>query len=54
MIDPHLPLLDLHRHLDGSIRLETILDLGRQHHLPLPAWDALWAAHAAAWEKYCT
>jgi adenosine deaminase len=32
------PLLDLHRHLDGSIRLETILDLGRQHRIPLPAW----------------
>jgi adenosine deaminase len=39
MIDPSLPLIDLHRHLDGSIRLETIIDLGRQHHLPLPAWD---------------
>lgn len=39
MIDPHLPLIDLHRHLDGSVRLQTILDLGRQHHLPLPAWD---------------
>jgi adenosine deaminase len=39
MIDPSLPLIDLHRHLDGSIRLETILDLGRQHNLPLPAWD---------------
>lgn len=39
MIDPSLPLIDLHRHLDGSVRLETILDLGRQHHLPLPAWD---------------
>jgi adenosine deaminase len=39
MIDPTLPLIDLHRHLDGSIRLETILDLGRQHHLELPAWD---------------
>jgi adenosine deaminase len=38
-IDPTLPLIDLHRHLDGSIRLETILDLGRQHKLPLPAWD---------------
>jgi adenosine deaminase len=33
------PLLDLHRHLDGSVRLETILDLGRQHNLSLPAWD---------------
>jgi adenosine deaminase len=39
MIDPTLPLIDLHRHLDGSVRLETILDLGRQHNLPLPAWD---------------
>jgi adenosine deaminase len=39
MIDPTLPLIDLHRHLDGSVRLETILDVGRQHNLPLPAWD---------------
>ncbi|MEX1111343.1 MAG: adenosine deaminase [Chthoniobacterales bacterium] len=30
------PLIDLHRHLDGSVRLETILDLGRRHHIPLP------------------
>ena len=39
MIAPHLPLIDLHRHLDGSLRLESILELGRQHNLPLPAWD---------------
>lgn len=38
-IHPGLPLIDLHRHLDGSVRLQTILDLGRQHNLPLPAWD---------------
>jgi adenosine deaminase len=38
-IDPTLPLIDLHRHLDGNIRLETILDIGRQRNLPLPAWD---------------
>lgn len=38
MIDPTLPLIDLHRHLDGSVRLETILDLGRKHNLALPAW----------------
>lgn len=37
MIDPTLPLIDLHRHLDGSVRLETILELGQKHHLPLPA-----------------
>lgn len=30
------PLIDLHRHLDGSVRLETILDLGRKHGIPLP------------------
>lgn len=37
MFDPHLPLIDLHRHLDGSVRLETILELGHKHNLPLPA-----------------
>jgi len=39
MIRPELPLIDLHRHLDGAVRLETILDLGRMHNIPLPAWD---------------
>ncbi|BDH46100.1 adenosine deaminase [Salmonella enterica subsp. enterica serovar Choleraesuis] len=37
MIDARLPLTDLHRHLDGNIRAQTILDLGRQFNLPLPA-----------------
>ncbi len=37
MVDTSLPLLDLHHHLDGSVRLETILDLGLKHNLPLPA-----------------
>jgi len=31
-----LPKIDLHRHLDGSIRLETILELGLENDLPLP------------------
>jgi adenosine deaminase len=39
LIDPTFPLLELHRHLDGNVRLETILDLGRKHNLPLPAPD---------------
>lgn len=39
MIDPGLPLCELHRHLDGSIRLETILDLADKHGIPLPATD---------------
>ncbi|MGV7093477.1 adenosine deaminase [Siccibacter turicensis] len=37
MIDSSLPLTDLHRHLDGNIRAQTILDLGRQYNLALPA-----------------
>ncbi len=36
-IDRKFPLIDLHHHLDGSVRLETILDLGLKHNLPLPA-----------------
>ena len=36
LIDPALPFIDLHRHLDGSIRLETIIDLARQHNIELP------------------
>ncbi len=32
------PLIDLHRHLDGSVRIQTILDLANQHNLALPAW----------------
>lgn len=37
LISTDIPLVELHRHLDGSIRLETILDLGLEHNLPLPA-----------------
>jgi adenosine deaminase len=36
VIDPELPHIDLHRHLDGNVRLETILDLGRRHGIALP------------------
>ena len=39
VIRPDFPLVDLHRHLDGSVRLETILEVGLQHNLPLPARD---------------
>ncbi len=37
-INPNLPFIDLHRHLDGSVRLETILELGIERNLPLPAF----------------
>ena len=37
MIDPRIPLTDIHRHLDGNIRAQTILDLGRAFNIALPA-----------------
>lgn len=40
MIDPTLPLCELHRHMDGSIRLQTIIELADQHGIELPAKDA--------------
>ncbi|MBJ7220786.1 MULTISPECIES: adenosine deaminase [unclassified Brenneria] len=39
MIDSLLPLTDIHRHLDGNIRAQSILDLGRQFNIALPAND---------------
>lgn len=36
MIHDDLPLIDLHRHIDGNVRLSTILELGQQHGIDLP------------------
>jgi len=36
-IDPQLPLIELHRPIDGSVRLTTILELGKEHGVKLPA-----------------
>jgi adenosine deaminase len=38
-IDPRLPLIDLHRHLDGSVRLETVIELADAQGIELPARD---------------
>jgi adenosine deaminase len=32
-----LPKVDLHRHLEGSLRLDTMLDIARQHNLSVPS-----------------
>ncbi|EKE73018.1 adenosine deaminase [Gallaecimonas xiamenensis] len=39
MIDKTFPLVDIHRHLDGNVRLGTIIDLARRFNVSLPAQD---------------
>ncbi len=39
MIYPDLPLIDLHRHIEGNMRPQTIIDLAQQHNLELPVWN---------------
>lgn len=34
-----LPKIELHRHLEGSIRLETLVEVGKQYDLTLPAYE---------------
>jgi adenosine deaminase len=34
-----LPKTDLHCHLDGSLRLDTVIDLARRHDVKLPTFD---------------
>lgn len=38
-LSPNIPIVDLHRHLEGSIRLSTVIEVCREKHLPLPAWN---------------
>ena len=32
-----LPKVELHRHLEGSLRLDTLLDIAKQHGITIPA-----------------
>jgi len=34
-----MPKVELHRHLEGAIRLETLVDVAKQHHIPLPTYE---------------
>ena len=34
-----LPKVELHRHLEGSLRLETLVEIARTYHLDLPSYD---------------
>lgn len=36
-----IPKAEIHVHLEGSIRTGTILDIAREHGLPLPAWEVV-------------
>src|SRR5687768_18007295 len=35
-----LPKTDLHVHLDGSLRAETMIELAREYGITMPVWDA--------------
>ncbi len=48
IIQTSLPLVDLHRHLEGSLRLSTVLELCLEHHLPLPG-ESLQELQRATW-----
>lgn len=34
-----LPKIDLHRHMEGSLRLETLAEIAREHGVDLPSYD---------------
>ena len=36
-----LPKTEIHCHLEGAIRTQTIIDIAKEHNLKLPAYEAL-------------
>ena len=56
-----LPKVLLHEHLDGGLRPQTLLELCRQHNVPMPAHTAdnlaawlLANSHSGSLERYLT
>lgn len=47
-----IPKADLHIHLDGSIRIETLIDLAQQYNVELPSYDAQELKDLVFPEKY--
>ncbi|KAL7496237.1 hypothetical protein ACHAWT_005886 [Skeletonema menzelii] len=47
-----IPKADLHIHLDGSIRIETLIDLAQQYNVDLPSYDAQELKDLVFKEKY--
>ncbi|MCB9544244.1 MAG: adenosine deaminase family protein, partial [Myxococcales bacterium] len=47
-----LPKTDLHVHLDGSIRLGTLIDLAREYHVDLPSYTVEGLRETVFKERY--
>ncbi|KAL7435960.1 hypothetical protein ACHAXM_006875 [Skeletonema potamos] len=47
-----IPKADLHIHLDGSIRIETLIDLAQQYNVKLPSYDVQELKDLVFPEKY--
>ena len=47
-----LPKTDLHVHLDGSVRLTTLIELAREYHVDLPSYTPEGLRDLVFKEKY--
>jgi adenosine deaminase len=49
-----IPKADLHTHLDGSIRIPTLIDLAKQYNVELPSYDPVELHNAVFPETYAS
>ena len=47
-----IPKTDLHVHLDGSLRLSTLIELAQKYNVELPAYDEAGLRELVFKEKY--